>query len=800
MLSIAIYILCIGILVQRGCSEVPICDTGTYIIVMRDEYDTDQEMEYVVNAMEIMSPDAEPMRVTRNLIPTIIGEMSIDAATMASNMRSVAYIECDQIVTRTDAEVDRDNDGRVIITPQALNGFVFADLALTEFTNAPPVKNISGAGSLDDTDRYNLDAIDEDCYECNDGTYKPKYTGKGVDVYILDTGIRYDHNDFLDPSLSETRAGYGGYDAVDEFQRQNQRGVDCNGHGTHCAGIATGRVSGVAKEAKVYSVRVLNCDSFGGFNGIIHALEFVLERHRENLQKPVGEYKGSVVSMSLAGPVVRSANEAVCRLVAAGVVVVTASGNFRRDACNYSPGSAGCHINVGAHYYTERDTDTCIKDVYWFTSRTTSPGFNYGRCVHIMAPGQYVVSSSYLDRQRTISMSGTSMACPHVAGACALLLDQFPRATPDEIRSLLIDKSCSDIDERRMHPSLRRLTPNRRLRIRRRSPDEPGPGTDPPTTPAPTTPTQTTTTTLSPSTVPPVCTARCMFSTLSNPTIGARFVRIRSFNTHLGFLLTSSFRSRNYVPKKVSTATDKNGENPIWTIIEDQVDSIFDYRIHLGPSFGSIGIPFEQIEDVARSYGEEFAINTIIPFRDDKVFLVLHKRSDCNDNTFIQVDYTLRSGPSELVDPITYNNLLGDMATFDVSFTPGIPRVYVHNTPKRTHGANCDCQTTINLSNQLLLNLRNTRIERNLIIVDVNSYYISGNLLFTVTLCNTDCFTGRGCINSVDDNVLVDDMDEDNYQIRIAGMKAARYEIIDLAPYYNEDNRLNFVGVFIRVS
>ena len=120
--------------------------------------------------------------------------------------------------------------------------------------------------------------------------------------------------------------------------------------------------------------------------------------------RPVDEYKGTVVSMSLAGPVVQAANEAVCRLVAAGVVVVTASGNFRRDACNYSPGSAGCHINVGAHYYTERDTDTCIKDVYWFTSRTTSPGSNYGRCVHILAPGQYVVSASYLDRARELHL------------------------------------------------------------------------------------------------------------------------------------------------------------------------------------------------------------------------------------------------------------------------------------------------------------------------------------------------------------------------------------------------------------
>ena len=106
------------------------------------------------------------------------------------------------------------------------------------------------------------------------------------------------------------------------------------------------------------------------------------------------------MSMSLAGPVVQAANDAVCRLVRAGVVVVTASGNFRRDACNYSPGSAGCHINVGAHYYTERDTPTCILDVYWFSSTSTSPGNNYGRCVDILAPGQYVQSASYLARDR----------------------------------------------------------------------------------------------------------------------------------------------------------------------------------------------------------------------------------------------------------------------------------------------------------------------------------------------------------------------------------------------------------------
>ena len=195
-------------------------------------------------------------------------------------MASVAYVECDQCVTRADGEQDFPLPP---LTPYP-DTFILPDLALDEFSQTPPVKPIAGSANNFDTDRYNLDAIDEECYKCNDGTYVPKYTGNNVDVYVLDTGIRFDHNDFLDPSLSGGRADYGGYDAVDDFQRMNQQGVDCHGHGTHCAGIATGRVSGVAREARVHSIRVLDCNSFGGFGGIIRALDFVLQRHRANMR------------------------------------------------------------------------------------------------------------------------------------------------------------------------------------------------------------------------------------------------------------------------------------------------------------------------------------------------------------------------------------------------------------------------------------------------------------------------------------------------------------------------------------
>lgn len=198
-------------------------------------------------------------------------------------MRCVEYIECDQCVTRTDAVIDEDRRTRAV--GQMVD--TIPELVLEEFTYSPLITNLTGSGSGLETDRYNLDAIDEPCFGCNDGQYIPQYSGKGVKIYVLDTGIRNDHNDFLNPDLRRTRATFGGYDAIDEFENSNQRGVDCNGHGTHCSGIAVGRISGVAKEAEVRSIRVLNCNSFGGFAGIIRALDHVLQQHRRDIRRLV---------------------------------------------------------------------------------------------------------------------------------------------------------------------------------------------------------------------------------------------------------------------------------------------------------------------------------------------------------------------------------------------------------------------------------------------------------------------------------------------------------------------------------
>ena len=182
-------------------------------------------------------------------------------------MPEVSYVELDQIATRAGAVID-------IEPPTENTNYQFT-------TDGSENAAFSASSTAANTDRYNLDVLDADCYQCRDGEYAPESTGLGVHVFVLDTGIRFDHSEF------RGRARYGGFDAIDESQNTNQQGVDCHGHGTHCAAIAVGIISGVAKEATVFGIRVLDCNSFGGFGGIIRALDFVLQRHRANSQRLV---------------------------------------------------------------------------------------------------------------------------------------------------------------------------------------------------------------------------------------------------------------------------------------------------------------------------------------------------------------------------------------------------------------------------------------------------------------------------------------------------------------------------------
>lgn len=252
---------------------------------------------------------------------------------------------------------------------------------------------------------WGLDRIDQRDLPLN-GTYTYTPTGTGVKAYIIDTGIRATHTQFAGRVIS-------GFTAINDGLGTD----DGNGHGTHVSGTVGGSTYGVAKNVTLVAVRVLDSAGNGTDSGVISGVDFVTSNHLAG--------QPAVANMSLGGGISTALDTAVNNAINDGVTFAVAAGNENQNACNVSPARVANAITVGSTTTTD----------------ARSSFSNFGTCVDIFAPGSSITSSWRTSDTATNTISGTSMATPHVTGVAALFLETNPTATPAQVAAAIINSS-----------------------------------------------------------------------------------------------------------------------------------------------------------------------------------------------------------------------------------------------------------------------------------------------------------------------------------------------------------------------
>ncbi|AGO11272.1 AaceriACR012Cp [[Ashbya] aceris (nom. inval.)] len=252
-------------------------------------------------------------------------------------------------------------------------------------------------------------------------------SGEGVTSYVIDTGINIDHVDF------EDRALWG------KTIPSNDADYDGNGHGTHCAGTIASKTYGVAKKANVVAVKVLRSNGTGSMSDVLRGVEYAVQAHRQAADKGEKGFKGSTANMSLGGGRSQALDLAVDAAVDAGIHFAVAAGNENQDACNTSPAASQKAITVGA--------STLADDRAYFS--------NWGRCVDLFAPGMNILSTYIGSDTAVATLSGTSMASPHVAGLLTYFLSLQPDGdsefynkqtiSPEVLKKKVIDFGTKDV-------------------------------------------------------------------------------------------------------------------------------------------------------------------------------------------------------------------------------------------------------------------------------------------------------------------------------------------------------------------
>ena len=364
--------------------------------------------------MPLRSSSFRSAALAAGLLAVAAGALAAPAAANAGDPRPYIVVLDDSVAHPSDvaAEHRRRHGAQVTFTyASALKGYAAAltPQAYAEVARDRRVAYVEPDGAAhttatQDSPTWGLDRIDQAAGLSRSFAYTS--TGVGVTAYVIDTGIHRSHSEFTGRIATEY------YDAF------NGTGEDCNGHGTHVAGTVGGTTYGVAKGVTLVPVRVLDCGGSGTWSGVIAGIDWVTAHH--------GEGVTAVANLSLGGGASTSVDDAVKRMIADGVATAVAAGNgnsggVAQDACRYSPARVPAAMTIGA-------TDKADKKTSWS---------NYGKCVDWFAPGLGITSAWHGSDADTNTISGTSMATPHVAGVAALYLESSPGASPQTTRDVL---------------------------------------------------------------------------------------------------------------------------------------------------------------------------------------------------------------------------------------------------------------------------------------------------------------------------------------------------------------------------
>ncbi len=338
-------------------------------------------------------PDSQVVATATNLTTTYGGSFSTTWSAALKGFRLHAT-EAEAIAMSQDSQV----------------AFIVEDGAIAVGTpDAEPIQLTLGQNPTHPYTLWGLDRIDQRYLPLNN-QYAYVNNGLGVNAYVIDSGILTTHWEF------QGRA-FAIYDAVD----REGTGLDCNGHGSHVAGVIGGQTFGVAKNVRLLGVRVLNCLGTGTWSDVIDGVNFVTWHSGQPAQQGIP----AVANMSLGGATHRAAEAAVRNSIRAGVTYVVAAGNWNSDAAAYSPAAVAEAITVGA------------------TGRNDSRAefSNYGPTLDLFAPGVGIPSAWIGSDLMIATASGTSMAAPHVSGVVALYLQSNRTASPATVRSALVGNS-----------------------------------------------------------------------------------------------------------------------------------------------------------------------------------------------------------------------------------------------------------------------------------------------------------------------------------------------------------------------